>query len=542
MATRSNHDIKRPNAPVEYTKETAHELVKCAKDCIYFVRNYVKIVHPKRGAIPFDLYDFQEDILRMYQSSRYNISMQSRQTGKSQTACAFLLWAAIFTDNIEILIASNKNKGAMEMIKRIRFMYTHLPDWLKPGINESYWNKHELAWDNGSIIYSEATTEDTARGKALRYIYCDEFAFVDNNIAEEFWTSIAPTLSTGGSCIITSTPNGDKNLFAQLWFGALANANGFAHRFVAWDQVPGRDEKFKEEQIAKIGLLKWQQEYECQMVSSDPMLFDSKMLLGYKKDAPLKIDHFGVHWYEKIQQGGRYLVGVDPATGTGSDFSAIQVFSFPELTQVAEYRSNTTSSSLLYDILKRILILLENNRCNTYFSCENNGIGEAMLTLYDMDEDLPENAEFISESGKNRKGFTTTNRTKLKSCIMLKELFETLKLKIHSEQTLTEFKSFILKGKSYQAKAGATDDLVSAILVIIRILDEISLYEEGIYDKIYKHSSSDEFALEQYNNDEEYYADIIIISTPVNLDNVQNVGTFTNPNNPFTFDPWGGMF
>jgi hypothetical protein len=258
-----NPRIKRAHEEMEYTPEQVKELIKCSQDPIYFIENYVMIQHPIKGAIKFELYDYQRTLIYNYQHNRYNIVLSARQTGKSTTSAAFLLWYAIFNEDKTVLIAANKNSNAMEMISRIRYAYEYLPAWLKPGVADDGWNKHGVGFDNMSRIVSAATSENSGRGMSISLLFCDEFAFVRPGIQEEFWTSISPTLATGGSCIIASTPNGDSNLFAQLWRSAELGISDFKSTWVKWDEPPGRDESFKRAEIAKIGEEKWQQEYEC---------------------------------------------------------------------------------------------------------------------------------------------------------------------------------------------------------------------------------------------------------------------------------------
>lgn len=275
MASR-NPGLKKANSVSEYTREQIIELQRCARDPIYFIRNYVKIKHPKRGKVPFALYDYQEELVRMYQGNRFNIILSARQTGKTETSCAFLLWYAIFQSEKTVLIASNKSTNAMELIGKIKFAYEELPHWLKPGIDADNWNKHHLGFDNKSRIVSTTTSKDSGRGLAISLIYCDELAFVKPHVQEEFWDSILPTISTGGAMIITSTPNGDSNLFARMWFTAIGKEvherddEAFIPLHVKWDQPPGRDAKFRRMMIDKLGERKWEQEFEC--VSGDTLI------------------------------------------------------------------------------------------------------------------------------------------------------------------------------------------------------------------------------------------------------------------------------
>lgn len=263
--SRNKPGLKKANQLSEYTVEQLKEIVKCKNDPIYFIQNYIYIRHPKRGKIKFSLYDYQADMVRRYHSNRFCITLSARQTGKTETSCAYLLWYAIFHADKTVLVASNKSTNAMEIIRKIQFAYEELPDWLKPGHDDANWNKHTCAWDNKSRIVSTTTSADSGRGMAISLLYCDELAFVKNFVAAQFWDSIFPTISTGGSVILSSTPNGDTGLFAEMWRGAQAGTNPFSDgvTYVPWNAPPGRDEKFKQQMIATLGERKWLQEFEC---------------------------------------------------------------------------------------------------------------------------------------------------------------------------------------------------------------------------------------------------------------------------------------
>lgn len=406
----------------------------------------------------------------------------------STVSSAYLLWYAMFNFDKTILIASNKNSNAIEMVHRIRYAYENLPMWLKPGVQDDGWNKHSVGFDNGSRIISTATSDTAGRGMSISLLFCDEFAFVPPGIQEEFWTSIAPTLSTGGSCIMSSTPNGDMNLFAQIWRGAEANANGFTPIRVHWNDPPGRDEKWKAKEIKKVGERRFEQEYECKFLSSDALLIDSLVLSNMtevmKKIEPIRVVK-DVKFWRDIEEGKTYLIGIDPATGSGSDFSVITALEFPSMFQVAEYRSNTMSSALLYQLLSKLLKHIENKGSSAYFSVENNGVGEGIVALFESDEDPPVDAEFVSQEGSTRKGMTTTNRSKMKACLSLKDMIESGAMTINSKTALAELKSYSRRAGQYQAQVGGTDDTISAILVVIRILEEIASYDQLAHDKLY---------------------------------------------------------
>ncbi len=488
MAISKNRNIRKSGAQVEMTYEQLIEFERCMKDPIYFCRHYVMIQHPKLGSIHFDMYDYQEEMLRMYQDNRFSMVLSARQTGKSITSAAYLLWVAIFQFDKTLLIASNKNSNAMEMIYRIRYAYEHLPLWLKPGVLEDGWNKHNVGFDNVSRIIYTATSDDSGRGGSFSLVFLDEFAFVAPAVQDEFWTSIAPTLSTGGSCIITSTPNGDSDIFAELWRGANLGNNEFVPQYVPWDAPPGRGEDFKKKEIGKIGERKWRQEYECVFLSSDALLIDSQFLINLtaelKDVRPVNAKNDVIFW-DTIKKGLTYLVAVDPATGSGEDFSVITVFEFPSLIQVAEYRSNTMSTNDLYGVLKNLLLYLESFDTMVYFSIENNGVGEGLISLYEADETPPDNSEFISEEGAKRRGMTTTSKSKMKACVNFREMLQKRNLHIKSPILLKELKSYVRTRGSYAAQRGATDDCISACLIISRLVEEIAQFEQEAFDKLY---------------------------------------------------------
>lgn len=499
MSRGKNPYLKKANTQYEYTGDQILELQRCSNDPVYFIKHYCQIQHPVKGSVQFELYPYQEKIIQTFQENQNVILLSARQTGKSISAAAYLLWYAIFQFEKTILIASNKNDNAMEMIHRIKFIYERLPNWLKPGLTPDGYNKHNLGFDNGSRIVSTATSEDSGRGLAISLLFLDEFAFVRDTVQEEFWTSMAPTLATGGSCIIASTPNGDSNLFAQLWRGAnirrgyddVVGSNGFAPVEVKWNEPPGRDEKFKQKEIAKIGETRWKQEYECQFISSDPSLISTEVLMNLtnmvKDNKPVAVLHDIVFW-KLPQQNQSYLVGTDPATGTGSDFTTFVVFEFPSMEQIAEFRSNTMSPVSAYHSFKRMIRTFEKINANVYFSIENNGVGEGMISLFEADETPPETAEFISETGQNRKGMTTTGKSKMKACLSLKEMVERNSIIIKSPILVQEMKQFVRRGGSYAAKTGGTDDLISACLIVVRLLEEISTFDQTAYDKLYAHA------------------------------------------------------
>jgi hypothetical protein len=268
--------VKRGHTTSTYDVYKLKELKRCIKDPVYFVETYMKIQHATRGAISFDLYEYQRELIELYAFNRYSVALLPRQSGKTTCAAGFLLWRAMFRADSTILVASYQQSSASEIMQRIRFAYEEFPDFLRAGVLE--YNKGTITFDNGSRIISAATTERTGRGLALSLVYLDEFAFVEPRLAQEFWTSLAPTLSTGGDCIITSTPNSETDQFSQIWHGANdiydsfgnvrpneLGSNGFKGYTIDWKQVPKitSNEEFEREMREQIGSERWMREFEC---------------------------------------------------------------------------------------------------------------------------------------------------------------------------------------------------------------------------------------------------------------------------------------
>ena len=486
-----NPKVKQPFTQTFYTPEMINELRKCITDPVYFIRNYVYILHPIKGRVKFNLYDFQENMIRTYQNNRWCISKIARQSGKTETTAAYLAWFALFHPDKTILVAANKLANAKEIINRIQGIYEELPDWLKPGIDLSEWNKTSLSFENGSKIMAQATSANTGRGFAISLLYLDELAFVPPHIQQEMWTSIQPVLSTGGSCIISSTPNGSTDLYSEKFIEAESGKNDFVAIDVKWYQVPGRDENFKKTQIGLIGQRRWDQEFECRFLTSDYTLIDLDALEHAEKflAAPvMKVGSlFGQEFWKAPSRASTYVVGVDPAQGVGSDFSVIEVYEFPSMEQVAEYRTDSQSPAELYSYLKTLLRFLERNSRDVFYSVENNAIGQAIIALYEADPNPLEKAIFMSEEGKDHLGYNSNNVTKNKALVAFKEMFERGHLKINSKHLIRECKTLVRKDNTFKAMLGVgnTDDCVFATLICIRIIEDMAQFDRRAYEKMY---------------------------------------------------------
>ena len=493
---------KKANKQESFTNEQVEDLMKCMDPelgYLYFAKKFAYIQHPVQGKLLFEPYDYQEKLMDSYHNHRFNINMLSRQTGKTTCAAVYLCWYAMFNPDQTILIAAHKYTGAQEIMTRIRYVYELCPDYIRAGVTS--YNKGSLEFDNGSRIISQTTTGTTGRGLSISLLYCDEFAFVMPNIAEEFWTSISPTLATGGRAIITSTPNSDEDTFATIWKQAEqkfddhgnegdTGINGF-HSFTChWSEHPDRDDIWKSEEVQRIGEEKFRREYECEFLIFDETLINSLKLNVMEGREPL-MNMGQVRWYKKPEIDKTYIIALDPAIGTGGDYAAIQVIELPTYNQVAEWQHNTTPIPGQIRVLKDICTYIEkecNNEPQIYWSVENNGIGEAcLLVIQDFgEENIP--GLFISEPirkghvRKFRKGFNTTHGSKVSACARLKTMVENDKLKVNSKPLISELKGFVATGSSFQAKPGHHDDLISAVILTLRMVNIIKDWHPNIYE------------------------------------------------------------
>ena len=501
--------VKKPHTTESYTQEQLIEFAKCADPITgpeYFMSNYFYIQHPTRGRMLYIPFEYQKGLIHSYHNYRYSISLMPRQTGKSTSAAGYLLWYAMFVPDATILIAAHKYTGSQEIMQRIRYAYESVPDHIRAGATS--YNKGSIDFDNGSRIVSATTTENTGRGMSISLLYCDEFAFVRPTIGREFWTSISPTLATGGKCIITSTPNSDEDQFATLWKGANKcfdefgnpteiGVNGFKAFRSYWRDHPDRDEKWASEQRAQLGDERFRREMDCEFIIWDETLINPSHLVEMAGLDP--IERQGqVRWYKKPEPQFTYAVALDPSLGTGGDPAAIQIVELPSFRQVAEWQHNRTPIQQQVGILTEIIKYLSETvpQNNIYYSVENNTVGEAALIC--ISEIGEENIKgiFLSEpksmgSGRRyRKGFNTTNKSKLSACAKLKNLIETKRMSVVSKPLISELKTFVANGPSYAAKPGETDDLVMSLILIVRMAMMLQSFDSQI-DYTMKNSLED---------------------------------------------------
>jgi hypothetical protein len=496
--------IKAPHRRQSFSPEQLNEFIKCADPVTgpeYFMDHFFHIQHPTRGKMLYHPFEYQTRLIDTYHNYRFSISMMPRQTGKSTSAAGYLLWYAMFVPDSTILIAAHKYTGSQEIMQRIRYAYELCPDHIRAGVTS--YNKGNLDFENGSRIVSATTTENTGRGMSISLLYADEFAFVRPSIAKEFWTSISPTLATGGKAIITSTPNSDEDQFALLWKGANKcedeygnptdlGINGFKAYRSYWNEHPDRDEKWATEQRAQLGEDRFRREMGCEFIINDETLIAPAKLIDLQGHEPL-YKTGQVRWYQRPRKDRIYVVGLDPSLGTGGDAAAIQVFEADTSEQIAEWRHNRTPIPEQIRILTEIVASIkEHDPKEIYYSVENNTIGEAALISLEQwgEENVP--GYFLSESGKGsarryRRGFNTTQKSKLLACSKLKTLVESGRMKIRSAALVSELKTFVASGGSYAAKVGETDDLVMATMLTVRMMQELQNYHQELDQQLRDH-------------------------------------------------------
>ena len=349
-----NPNLKKANVPQNFTKKQVAEYLKCAEDPIYFIRKYIKIVSLDEGVVPFDMYDFQEDMVTKFHEHRFNIAKLPRQSGKSTIVTAYLLWYVLFNPNVNVAILANKAPTAREMLGRLQLSYENLPKWMQQGILG--WNKGSLELENGSKILASSTSASAVRGMSFNIIFLDEFAFVPNHIAEQFFASVYPTISSGKSTkvIIISTPHG-MNLYYKIWHDAERGANNYKTTEVHWSQVPGRDAKWKQQTIENTSEAQFRVEFDCEFLGSvDTLISPSK--LGVMPYSDPITQNRGLAVYEDRKEGNNYILTVDVSRGIGGDYSAFCVMDTTTVPykMVARYKNNEIKPIIFPDIIVNV--------------------------------------------------------------------------------------------------------------------------------------------------------------------------------------------
>lgn len=481
-----NVNIKKPYQTDDVSISQALEYKKCMEDPKYFIENYVYITTDE-GAIKFPLREYQRKIINSFLENTFNIILQPRQSGKSTTIVALFLWLTVFYPEKVVGFAAHKGTNAKDLIKRFKFAYEMLPNWLKPGVLE--YNVHNVMFDNQSGVISTTTTEDSFRGITLTGgIYLDEFSFVTPLIANEFYSSILPTL-TGGNIenkkiIITSTPRNSDDLFADIWFGAINGMNGFNAIEVKYDEIPGRDDNFRESMLKKMSPSKFAQEFENCFISDTPTLIRSMFLESLVYKSPIyKIDEIDFYGEVKTKE---IFIGIDVAEGIGDrgDYSVMQIFDKNTFEQIGEYRNNTLSiSDFAKKIIKTFEMLKSMGAVGIFYTIESNPIGMGVIhLLLNSPHHILDEVEFVSQ--KKKKGVLMTQQSKLRGCSRFKDLVESKRMILHSRSLISELKFFTKKAGSFAAEKGKHDDLVMGCVITVLGLIELSRFDDGIDEKM----------------------------------------------------------
>jgi len=493
-----NPNLKKANTPIEFTPDQVQEFIKCKGDPVYFARNYIKIVSLDEGLVPFSMYDFQEEMVRCFHKNRFNIAKLPRQTGKSTTVVSYLLHYIIFNDNVNIGILANKASTSRELLSRLQLAYENLPRWMQHGILA--WNKGNVELENGSKILAASTSSSAVRGMSFNIIFLDEFAFVPTHIAEQFFSSVYPTISSGKSTkvIIISTPNG-MNMFYKLWHDAERGKNEYTTTEVHWSQVPGRDAAWKEQTIANTSQRQFTQEFECEFLGSvDTLIAASKLRMMVYED-PVERKN-GLDVYELPIPEHEYVMTVDVSRGVSNDYSAFVVVDITTIPYkvVAKYKNNTIKPLLFPNIIHPVAMSYN----HAFVLCEVNDIGGQVADImqFDLEYDnllmcaMRGRAGQIVGQGfshKSQLGIKMTSTVKKTGCSNLKALIEDDKLLISDYEIIAEMTTFIQKKQSFEAEEGCNDDLAMC-LVIFAWLSVQEYFRELTSDDVRKRIFEDQ--------------------------------------------------
>lgn len=465
--------LKKANVPHDWTKPQIKEYLKCKEDPVYFAVNYMKIISVDEGLIPFRMYDFQKDLVEKFHKNRFNIAKLPRQTGKSTTVVSYLLHYALFNDNSNIGILANKATTARDLLGRLQTAYENLPKWLQQGVIS--WNKGSLELENGSKILASSTSASAVRGMSFNIIFLDEFAFVPNHIADDFFSSVYPTISSGQKTkvIIISTPYG-MNHFYKLWVDAQNRRNNYIWSEVHWSEVPGRDDKWKEETIKNTSARQFTQEFECEFLGSIDTLITASKLKTLVFDTPISSNK-GLDVYEKPIDKSEYIITADVSRGIGGDYSAFIVFDITTVPYkiVAKYRNNEIKPMLFPNVINDVARAYN----NAYVLCEVNDVGDQVASILNYDLEYP-NVLMCSMRGragqivgqgfsgsKTQLGVKMSVTVKKIGCANVKQLIEDDKLLFRDYDIINELTTFIQKKQSFEADDGYHDDLVMCLVI-----------------------------------------------------------------------------
>ena len=455
-----NANIKRDGVEHSFTREELEEYIKCKESVEYFAENYVKVIHIDYGLIPFKPYPYQRELFKSFQNERFSVVLACRQSGKSISTCAYLLHYAIFNSEKFVAILANKAATAKEMLSRITLMLENLPFFLQPGCKVL--NKGSIEFSNNTRMEAHATSSSSIRGKSVSLLYLDEFAFVENDV--EFYTSTYPVVSSGKTSrvIITSTANGIGNMFHKIYEGAVQGTNEFHDCRVDWWDVPGRDEKWKEQTIANTSQDQFEQEFGNSFGrGTGRTLISPTQLLALRAINPIEVKG-GTHIYTRPKELHNYVMAIDTARGRGQDYSVFSVIDVTEIPfkQVACFRDNMISPLLFPDFIYKMAKWYN----DAYLIVESNDQGSLVWRALRYEFEY-ENMYVGKVANGTTFGLEQTRKTKRIGCSNLKDLIEEGKLEVIDAETIRELGTFEAKGSSYEATQGNHDDLVMSLVM-----------------------------------------------------------------------------
>jgi len=467
-----NPNLKGLGYQHEFTEDELKEYVRCKNDPIYFIENYCKIVTLDDGLQYFKLYECQKKKVDLILNNRKVILMEGRQQGKTVTAAACILWYTIFDSDKTVAIMGNKTASAREVLNRYQIMYENLPLWMQQGVKT--WNKGDVELENGCKIFTAATTASGIRGKSVNWLYIDEAAIIPNNVADEFFASVYPTISAGETTkiLLTSTPLG-YNHFWKFWNEAEKGHNGFVHHFIPYTEIPGRDKAWADEQFKLLGELKFNQEVLCEFLGSANTLISARTIANLSSKEPIFYNDDGLNIYKAPEEGHFYTIIADTARGIGGDYSAFVVIDITEMPYqvVAKYRNNKVAPMLYPEIINKIGV----DYNNAFVLIENNDIGGQVVEI--LHEEIEYENIFQTATEKSRQyvtagfgktsrlGVTTSKQVKRQGCFSFKSLIEEQKLLLFDADIIHEISTYIEKGQTYQADEGYHDDLVMCLVL-----------------------------------------------------------------------------
>ena len=458
----SNSKLKKENVQIDFDQDQIDEYIKCKTDIVYFCKNYVKIVHVDRGLIPFDMYDFQEDLVKHIDDNRFTATLCSRQVGKSITTVSWILHYILFNDYKRVGIIANKGSSARKVLGKLKLAYENLPHWIQQGVVE--WNKGSIELDNGCTVEASSTAGDAARGDSLSVLFVDECAFIEPNLWEDFYSSTYSTISSGETTkiILISTAHG-MNHYYKIYTDSKNKKSSFKHFEVDWRVVPGRDEKWKAETISNTSKEQFSQEHENTFLGGTKTLISNSVLLTIPISDPmmdLEKNHLKI--YEKPIKGHTYVLSSDVSEGIGLDYQAfniIDVTSYP-FKQVAVFRDNKTS----YTVYPKIIYKYATAYNNAYVLIESNDVGKNVVGDLNYDLEYDNIVTLKTNKEKYTLGMRTTKVTKAVGCSNLKDLVDMKQLIINDFDTIWELSGFVESGKTYEADVGFTDDIVMSLV------------------------------------------------------------------------------